>query len=98
METRTIANEQGRKQEAYIDGDAIIPIGPPIDLVDKLELPEPFATKLHNALHQRGILSYQGVVKNPKSVQGALQEVLNLDVQRLTEMFYRYEQEAQHAR
>lgn len=57
-------------------------MGPP-DIVGNLELPEPFATQLHNELLNRGLLSYEDVRQNPKSLQGALQAVLKLDVQRL---------------
>lgn len=91
MKKKTITNEEGRKQEAFEEGDLVIPIGPPERIVDVLELPEPIATNLHNALHLRGLLTYEDVRKNPNSLQGALQEVLQLDVQKLTEAFYKYE-------
>lgn len=74
-----------------MDGDLIIPIGPPLDLIDNMNFPEPFATNLHNALHRRGLLTYAAVANNSKSVTGALQEALLLDVQMLTEAFFRYE-------
>ncbi len=57
-------------------------LGPP-DIVGNLELPEPFATQLHNELLNRNLLRYEDVRQNPKSLQGALQAVLKLDVQRL---------------
>ena len=91
MQTQTITNPNGRKQQVHVDGELIIPIGPPIDIVDALNLPEPFATNLHNALHQRGLINYAAVSRNPNALQGALQEVLMLDVQKLTEIFFRYE-------
>lgn len=91
METKTITDERGRKQEAHVDGELTIPIGPPLDLVDSLDLPEPFATNLHNALHRRGLFTYAAVANNSKSVTGALQEAIMIDVQKLTETFFRYE-------
>jgi hypothetical protein len=100
METKTITDDRGRKQKAYVEGDVPIIIGPPNEIVDSLGLPEPIATNLHNALHQRGLLNYAAVARNPQSLQGALQEALTLDVQRLTEAFFQYEnpQEINHAR
>ncbi len=91
MQTRTITNANGRKQQAHVDGEMIIPIGPPLDLVDSLNLPEPFATNLHNALHARGLFNYAAVARNGAALSGALQEVLLIDVQVLTEAFFRYE-------
>lgn len=91
MEIKTIQDERGRKQEAHVDGELTIPIGPPLDLVDAINLPEPFATNLHNALHRRGLLTYAAVANNSKSVTGALQESIMIDVQKLTEAFFRYE-------
>lgn len=91
MKRKTIEDQDGRKQEAYEEGEMTIPIGPPSRIVDVLGYPEPFATNLHNALHARGLLSYADVRKNPQSLQGALQEVLMVDVQKLTEAFYLYE-------
>lgn len=78
----------GRKYRALQDGDSRIILGPPEELVAQLELPEPFASNLHNALCRRGILSYKDVQSHQKDLIGALQEALNLDAQRLTETFY----------
>lgn len=83
----------GRLYEAMQDGDARMIIGPPEGLVDSLGLPEPFATDLHNVLYRRGLFTYKGVSNNHKALFGALQEALNLDVQRLTEAFFNYEKE-----
>jgi len=70
-----------------------IVIGPPEGLVDSLKLPEPFATTLHNVLYARGLYNSAEVAKNPRVLIGALQEAMNLDVQRLTEAFLNYEKE-----
>lgn len=83
--------EDGRNYDAFEEGTLVIPIGPPERVVDVLGLPEPFATKLHNALHARGLLTYADVAKGPKSVQGALQEILQVDVGLLVEAYYKYE-------
>lgn len=82
----------GRLYKALQDGDSVIPIGPPEGLVDALELPEPFATTLHNILYARGILTYADATK-PKALIGALQEALTLDAQKLAEVFSRFEKE-----
>lgn len=93
MKKKTVT-EQGRKYEVYADEDKSIPIGPPEHVVDALKLPEPFATRLHNILHQRGLFTYADVARQPQSLQGALQEALSIDVQVLTEAYWKYEQEA----
>ena len=82
----------GRKYRAMTDGENSIPIGPPEGLVDDLGLPEPFATALHNKLYERGLFTYRDVVSHPKDLQGALQEVLKLDVQRLQEAYFKYQE------
>lgn len=83
---------------AFVDeGDpsgAYIVIGPPEGIVDALELPEPFATRLHNILFNRGLLTYEDVVRNPKQLNGALQEVISLDVQKLQEAYFKYSEPA----
>lgn len=91
MKKTTVTSKEGRNQEAYTEGELSIPIGPPERAVDVLKLPEPFATNLHNELHRRNLLTYADVVKNPQSLQGALQSVLMLDVQKLVEAYYQHE-------
>lgn len=87
----------GRKYRAQADGvgHAII-IGPPEGLVDDMKLPEPFATSLHNKLYERGLFTYRDVAKDPRQIQGALQEAMLLDVQKLTEAYFKYSQEVDH--
>ena len=68
-------------------------LGPPEGLVESLNIPEPFATRLHNILCDRGLLTYKDVAKNQKVLQGALQEALNLDVQRIAEAYFKFEKE-----
>ena len=86
----------GRKYRALADGSGnAITLGPPEGLVDDLELPEPFATALHNTLYARGLMTYRDVTQQPRNLQGALQEALSLDVQKLTEAYFKYSQEVQ---
>lgn len=88
----------GRKYQAIADenGHSIV-LGPPEGLVDDLGLPEPFATNLHNVLYERGLWNYKAIMANPRNLQGALQEALQFDVQRLTEAYFKYEnQEVEH--
>jgi len=94
MEIIEFVDIDGRKYKAYSDGgDDVVKIGPPENLVDNLELPEPFATRLHNILYNRGLLDLQAIVKNGNGLLGALQEALAIDVQKLTEEFYRFQKE-----
>lgn len=87
--------QQGeRNYEAMVDGKMSIIIGPPEGMVDEMGFPEPFATRLHNILHSVGLLNFGDVMHNPRTLQGALQEALQVDVQRLTEFFMKYGQEA----
>lgn len=96
MEQKTITDELGRNYEALVDGKLQIIIGPPEGLVDALELPEPFATRLHNTLHSRGILNYQIASKKSAQLVGALQEALRVDAQLLMQEFSKLYQEASH--
>lgn len=84
--------ETGRLYEAMQDGSAVIIVGPPEGLVDSMGWPEPFATNLHNALYARHVYSFREA-QNHRNVQGALQEALQLDVQKLVEVFLKFETE-----
>jgi len=81
-----------RKYEAMREGENVMKIGPPEGLVDELKLPEPFATNLHNVLYRRRIFNYAQATRG-NVLLGALQEALNMDVQRLTEVFAAFEKE-----
>lgn len=95
METQELIQD-GRKYKVYTSPDekngAYIIIGPPEHLVDAMGLPEPFATKLHNILYDRGIFRYEDACKR-NVLTGVLQELYSLDVQVLMEEFVRYEKE-----
>ena len=96
MQEITHTDERGRKYKAYQDGEQLLIVGPPEDLVDELGLPEDFATRLHNILFRRGIFSYNDAARNPNNLLGALQEAYRLDVQKLTEALFTYNQEVRH--
>lgn len=81
-----------RKYRALQDGDQLMKIGPPEGLVDEMDLPEPFATRLHNALYRRHVYTFAEASKGTV-LFGALQEALNVDVQRLSEVFASFEKE-----
>jgi hypothetical protein len=63
-----------------------IPVGPP-DVVDHLNLPEPFATTLHNQLFERGLLTAQDVRHKTGSLQGAIAAAMMVDVARIHEAY-----------
>lgn len=95
MEAQEITVE-GRKYKAYVSPDeqkgAFVVIGPPEGLVDELKLPEPFATRLHNILYERGIFKYEDAAKRNVMI-GVLQEALMVDAQLIVEMFSKFERE-----
>lgn len=97
METIMHTDLKGRNYEAIQDGELLIIKGPPEGLVDSLNLPEPFATTLHNILYARRIFNSHDIAKDPRNLLGALQEALMLDVQKLTEAYFKFEQEVSHA-
>ena len=97
MDIVEYVDEKGRKYKAYQAGELEpLIIGPPQGLVDDLDLPEPFATNLHNILYQRGLFSYSVVKKDAKNLLGALNEALRIDVQKLTAGFFKFEKEINH--
>jgi len=87
----------GRKSVVLVDRSGTeemhIILGPPEGLVESLDLPEPFATRLHNTLCERGLLTYKDVTGKQKVLLGALQEALNVDVQKLAEAYFKFEKE-----
>ena len=96
MEAKEIELE-GKKYQAYVASDeppgAYIIIGPPEGLTEYLELPEPFATTLHNILYSRGLYNYKAITANQKVAIGALQEALAIDVQKLVQAYFHLENE-----
>lgn len=90
-------DEKGRRYHVLLDdsmGDELnILLGPPRDLVDELGLPEPFATRLHNVLCDREILTYNDIARSQKSLIGALQEALSIDASKIAEAYLNYEKE-----
>jgi hypothetical protein len=88
--------KNGRKYLAHVSPDeqqgAYVIIGPPEGLVDELDLPEPYATKLHNILYDRRIFTYKDI-SAMRTVTGVLQDLFQLDAQKLVETFVNYEKE-----
>lgn len=64
-------------------------VGPPMDLVDSLDIPEPIATRFHNALYARGMFTYLDVVKRKQDLFGAWQSTLMVDTEKILEAYYK---------
>ena len=88
--------QNGRKYKAYVSPDeqmgAYAVIGPPEGLVDELGLQEPFATRLHNILYERGIMNAKDASR-PNAIVGALQEAYQVDAQKIVERYFLIEKE-----
>lgn len=87
-------NPLGRFFKVKVPDDCVIEryqygimIGPPPDLVDDLDIPEPFAIRFHNQLYMRGILTYVEAVKNKTSLFSAWQAALSVDTEMILEAF-----------
>ena len=93
MEIVEYIDERGRKYKAIKSGDEIMVLGPPEDLMEEIGLSDPFATTLHNILYRRGFLTYEDVINKQNELIGALQEALLVDVQQLSEAFYKLTKE-----
>lgn len=89
MEKKEIERD-GRKYIVLVEGDNEIVVGPPEGMVDELGIPEPAATRLHNILFSRGLLTFKDLAHQKNAALGAVQEALMIDAQRLTEAYYRY--------
>jgi len=61
-------------------------VGPP-DVVDSLDLPEEFKTRLHNQFFVRGIFTYNDARKQGV-LEGALKAALKIDSQMLLAAFH----------
>ena len=71
-----------------------VPIGPP-NVADKLGLPEPFATDLHNQLFLRKLFNANEVRKNSQALQGAIMTALSVDISRVYEAYVQLETESE---
>jgi len=96
METKT-QEINGRKYEVIYSPDvppgAFVIVGPPEGIVDTMNLPEPFATRLHNILFERRIFTYRDI-SSGRIATGVIQEALQIDSQLLAEAFFNYEKES----
>lgn len=72
-------------------GDQLIIIGPHEGFVDTLGLSEEIATRLHNILFRRKCYNYTQAAKHPQEILGAIQELYQLDAQKLLEALYQFE-------
>ncbi len=86
-------DERGRQYRVLLPAgvpeseiDKGVPVGPP-DVVDKLGLPEPLATRLHNKLFEKRIWNATEARKQPRILQSILQSVLKLDIHQLMAAF-----------
>jgi hypothetical protein len=86
MKKAEYIDERGRKYQVLIPDDAPlenahmgIVVGPP-DVADMLNIPEPFATRLHNAFYRRKIFSALDVKRRPNEVASAIGSALAIDV------------------
>jgi hypothetical protein len=72
--------------------DLGIELGPP-NFTDSLELPEPFATKLHNQMFDRGLFTLDDLRRRSREVQAALQSALRLDAATIINAYAEAEKE-----
>ena len=89
MKKVTYIDDRGRKYLVKLADDVPdseahrgIPIGPP-DIAEVLDLPEPFATRLHNILFDRQLWSIKEVNKQRNCLVGVLQAALKIDIHTL---------------
>ena len=69
-----------------------VPVGPP-DVVDILDLGEPFATRLHNELYRNKLWTMNDVRRDTKKLFGILQRLLKVDVHRIIDAYAQLEKE-----
>lgn len=78
----------GAPEDMYSAG---IVVGPPAGLDDWLKgrgWPEPYRIAIHNALHARGLITVQDVMKRPEEVRAALNAVTRTDMQGIQQVYY----------
>ncbi len=61
------------------------PVGPPS--LESLGLPEEIEVRLHNALHDRGLLTPRDAKVRRSHMLGALQSALKVDIVRITALY-----------
>lgn len=69
------------------DAEIGVPIGPPS--LDFLDLPEALAVRLHNALHDRGLLTYEDVRRRRPDVSSAIISAAKLGVGEIVDGYHR---------
>lgn len=88
---------QGRKflvmlPEGVDNVDLGIPVGPP-EFLDFLDMPEPFATRLHNQMFDRKLFTLRDLQKRSNEVQAALQSAFRIDVASIVQAYHESEKE-----
>lgn len=88
MERVTFTDDRGRmyliEVEDFTPPDeyAQYPVLGPPDVVDRLDLPDPVKTALHNELFKRGIFTYEQA-RRQGALEAALKAALKIDQQTL---------------
>lgn len=59
----------------------------PLDVVDGLDLPEPYATRLHNELHRRKLYRVRDIRARGNELVLAVQCAFKVDAQQLSEQY-----------
>lgn len=59
----------------------------PLDVVDSLDLPEPYATRLHNELHRRKLYRVKDIRARGNELVSALQATFKVDAQLIAEQY-----------
>lgn len=67
-------------------------VGPPEGLVDSLGLSREQADRMHQILFDRRIFTFKDIARG-QTAQAIMQEILQLDSQKLVEAFYKNEEE-----
>ena len=100
MRTVDWMDEKGRKYRSLVpedvrDEDAHmgIIVGPPQDIVDILNAPEPYATILHNQLFDRGLFSAKDVQRRTLELDGAVHVAFGSFTSALYETYIRLEKD-----
>ncbi len=88
----TYTDDAGRRWTVLLpddkpDSDAPmgIPVGPPS--LESLELPEELEVRLHNALHDRGLLTARDIKVRRSHLTGALQSAFRVDIVRVAALY-----------
>lgn len=92
MKQVSYTDETGRRWAVLVPDQAVadeyrsgVPVGPPP--TDHVGLPEDVAVRLHNELHDRGILTERDARRRSEEIAAALRAALRVDVTRIMAAF-----------